>query len=70
MQLERRERVGEELKNYKVLLALFCFVLYESIWEVWTRRGGGGGGGMFIVAGEIPGPWLLVTVRKLNSFQR
>ena len=37
--------VGEELKNYKVLLALFCFVLYESIWEVWTRRGGGGGGG-------------------------
>ena len=42
MQLERRERVGEELKNYKVLLALFCFVLYESIWEVWTRRGGGG----------------------------
>ena len=40
MQLERRERVGEELKNYKVLLALFCFVLYESIWEVWTRRGG------------------------------
>lgn len=58
--------VGEELKNSKVLLALFCFVLYESIWEVWTRRGGG----MFIVAGEIPGPWLLVTVRKLNSFQR
>ena len=53
--------VGEELKNYKVLLALFCFVLYESIWEVWTRS---------IVAGEIPGPWLLVTVRKLNSFQR
>ena len=39
--------VGEELKNYKVLLALFCFVLYESIWEVWTRRGGGGGGGVF-----------------------
>ena len=35
--------VGGELKNYKVLLALFCFVLYESIWEVWTRRGGGGG---------------------------
>ena len=35
--------VGEELKNYKVLLALFCFVLYESIWEVWKRRGGGGG---------------------------
>ena len=35
--------VGKELKNYKVLLALFCFVLYESIWEVWTRRGGGGG---------------------------
>ena len=33
--------VGEELKNYKVLLALFCFVLYESIWEVWKRRGGG-----------------------------
>ena len=59
--------VGEELKNYEVLLALFCFVLYETIWEVWTRRGGGG---MFIVAGEIPGPWLLVTVRKLNSFQR
>jgi len=57
--------VGGELKNYKVLLALFCFVFYESIWG-----GCGGGGGMFIVAGEIPGPWLLVTVRKLNSFQR
>ena len=60
--------VGGEMKNYKVLLALFCFVFYESIWGV-----GGGearGGGMFTVAGEIPGPWPLVTARKLNSFQR
>lgn len=39
--------VGEELKNYTVLLALFCFVLYESIWEVWTRRGGEGGGHVY-----------------------
>lgn len=58
--------VGGELKNYKVLLALFCFVFYESIW------GGGGAeaGGMFIEAGQIPGPRPLVTARKLNSFQR
>ena len=56
MQLERRERVGEELKNYKVLLALFCFVLYESIWEVWTRRGGGGGGAVFFSPGQNPPP--------------
>ena len=54
MQLERRERVGEELKNYKVLLALFCFVFYESIWGMRRRKGRGG---MFIVAGEIHGPW-------------
>ena len=32
--------VGGELKNFNVLLALFCFVFYESIWGA----GGGGGG--------------------------
>ena len=65
--------VGGELKNYKVLLALFCFVFYESIWGCGGGKGvggWGGGAGMFIVAGEIPGPWPLVTIRKLNSFQR
>ena len=54
--------VGGELKNFNILLALFCFVFYESIW--------GAGGFMLIVAGDIPGPWPLVTARKLNSFER
>ena len=57
--------VGGELKNYKVLLALFCLVFYENIWGGGRRRGG-----MFIEAGQIPGPRPLVTARKLNSFQR
>ena len=35
--------VGGELKNYKVLLALFCFVFYESIWGGGGGVGGGGG---------------------------
>ena len=35
--------VGGELKNYKVLLALFCFVLFSM--KVSGGCGGGKGGG-------------------------